>query len=137
MNKTILVSAGVLIVVVGGYFLFKGTPGPGAQPPAETPLATQAPAAGVTEINVSGSEFSFSPAGINVKAGERVKITFRNIGQAPHNLVLEGLGITTKTINGGQTDTVEFTAPSAGTHAFFCSVPGHRSAGMEGSLKVE
>ena len=137
MNKTILVIAGVLIVIVGGYFLLRGAPGPGAQPPIETPLATQSPATGVTEINVSGNEFSFSPASINVKAGERVKITFRNIGRAPHNLVLEGLGITTKTINGGQTDIVEFIAPSAGTYSFFCSIPGHRSAGMEGSLKVE
>ncbi|MDP2927129.1 MAG: cupredoxin domain-containing protein [bacterium] len=137
MNKTILVIAGVLIVIVGGYFLLRGTPGPGAGQPVETPLATQTPAAGVTEISVSGNEFSFSPASINVKAGERVKITFRNIGQAPHNLVLEGLGITTKTINGGQTDVVEFIAPAAGTYAFFCSIPGHRSAGMEGSLKVE
>lgn len=137
MKKTILATAGVLVVIVGGYFLLRGGYQVPASTPAETPLVAQTPAAGATEINVSGSEFSFSPASINVKAGERVKITFRNIGQAPHNLVLEGLGITTKTIGGGQTDVVEFTAPAAGTYSFFCSIPGHRSAGMEGSLKIE
>lgn len=148
MKKTILIIAGVLIIIVGGYFLFRGgyqvpTPAQTQTPAAETgqPIeaspATQAPVAGVTEISVNGTEFSFSPASINVKASEKVKITFKNNGRAPHNLVIEGLNIGTKTISGGQIDIVEFTASSSGTYTFFCSIPGHRASGMEGSLKVE
>lgn len=131
----------VLLVVVGGYFLLRGgyqAPTPAPTPtPTETPPTTQAPTTGVTEISVSGTEFSFSPASISVKTGERVKITFRNNGRASHNLTLEGLSIGTKTIGGGQIDVVEFTAPSIGTYAFFCSIPGHRASGMEGALRVE
>lgn len=138
---------GIIIVVlvgVGGYFLLRGgyqapTPAPTPAPtatPKETGT-TQAPTTGVTEIGVSGTEFSFSPSSINVKAGEQVKITFRNNGRTSHNLTIEGLAIGTKTISGGQTDVVEFTASSTGTYNFFCSVTGHRAAGMEGSLKVE
>lgn len=148
MNKTILIITGVLIVIVGGYFLFRGgyqvpTPAPTQTPTVETgqlPEAsptTQAPATGATEISVSGTEFNFNPASISVKAGEQVKITFKNNGRAPHNLVIEGLNIGTKTISGGQIDIVEFTAPSSGTYTFFCSISGHRASGMEGRLKVE
>ena len=115
-----------LLVVVGGYFLLRG----GYQAPASAPDPTSAP-------TVASTEFSFSPASLNVKAGERVKITFRNSSRAVHNLVIEGLEVGTKTIGGGQADVVEFTAPSLGTYTFFCSVPGHRASGMKGSLKVQ
>lgn len=150
-SKYIGVIIVVLLVVVGGYFLLRGgyqtptsipTQTPTAAPeetakPTETLPTTQSPAAGATEIAVNGTEFSFSPTSISVKAGEQVKITFKNNGRAPHNLTLEELGIATKTIGGGQTDVIEFTAPSSGTYTFFCSIPGHRASGMEGSLKVE
>jgi nitrite reductase (NO-forming) len=148
-GKTIGIIIVVLAVIVGGYFLLKGsyetptpTPTPTVTPekteePTQTPPTTQVPVSGITEISVVGTEFSFSPSSISVKAGEQVKISFKNNGRAPHNLTLEGLGIGTKTIGGGQTDIVEFTAPSAGMYTFFCSVSGHRAAGMEGSLRVE
>jgi len=142
-GKTIGIIIVAFVVIVGGYFLLRGsyqaptvTPGTTGGTTKTSPT-TQAPASGATEINVVGTEFSFNPASISVKAGEKVKITFRNNGQAPHNLVVEGLGIGTKTIGRGQTDTIEFTAAKAGTYTFFCSVPGHRAAGMEGNLKVE
>lgn len=135
---------GIIIVVVaiiaGSYFLFRGGYQIGApeetKKPIETPT-TQTPTSRITEISVVGTEFNFNPASINVKAGEQVKITFSNNGSAPHNLTLEGLGIGTKTVGGGQRDVVEFTAPTSGTYTFFCSVSGHRAAGMEGSLEVE
>lgn len=135
----------VLVIIVGGYFLLRGSyqaPAPTVTPektekPTEIPPTTQAPVSRVTEISVVGTEFNFNPASIGVKAGERVKLTFKNSGRAPHNLFIEGLNIGTKTISGGQTDVVEFTAPSSGTYTFFCSIPGHRASGMEGNLKVE
>lgn len=147
MPKTILIIiAGGLIVIVGGYFLLRGryqAPTASTSTLIPPPLGISAPeregasTPEVKEITVVGTEFSFSSSSITVSAGEQVKITFRNEGRAPHNLVLEGLGVTTKTISGGQTDTIEFTAPALGTYTFICSVPGHRAAGMEGSLVVE
>ncbi|KKU90785.1 MAG: Plastocyanin, partial [Candidatus Jorgensenbacteria bacterium GW2011_GWA1_48_11] len=46
-------------------------------------------------------------------------------------------GIRTKTIQGGQSETVEFTPSEEGTFAFYCSVSNHRLLGMEGSLEVK
>ena len=143
MNKIVIIVIVILILIVGGYFLLKGgyrapapvVPAPEAiQPKEEIPSPTSSEA---REFTVSGAEFSFSPASITVKAGDRVKIIFRNDGGALHNLIIEGLGVSTKTISGGQTDIVEFTAPASGTYTIFCSVPGHRVAGMEGSLIIE
>lgn len=135
MNKTILIFVGVVIVIVGSYFLLKGS----YQTPTieTTTTTTPATATEVSEINVSGTEFSFSPSSISIKAGEQVKITFKNNGKAIHNFTLDKLGVATKTVSSGKTEVLEFTAPSSGTYAFFCSVSGHRASGMEGSLKVE
>lgn len=141
-HKTTGIIIVVLLVVVGGYFLLKGSYQapiltPTQTPTIETSPKTKAPAAQVTEISVIGTEFGFGPASISVKAGEKVKITFKNNGRSPHNLIIEGLDVGTKTIGAGQTDAVEFTAPFSGTYPFFCSIPGHRASGMEGNLKIE
>lgn len=42
----------------------------------------------------------------------------------------------TKTIGGGESTTVEFTAPEAGTYEYICSFPGHWAM-MRGKLIVE
>jgi len=143
MNKIILIIIAVIIVILGGYFFLKGGyQTPTALTPTSTAPEVSAPEQGVgaseaKEITVVGAEFSFSPSVITVQAGQKIKLTFKNEGRASHNLVIERLGISTKTIGGGKTDIIEFTAPASGTYAIFCSVPGHRASGMEGSLKAE
>lgn len=89
------------------------------------------------EITVAGSEFKFEPNIITVNKGEKVKITFKNIGNAPHNLVIPELSIKTKTIRKGEADTIEFTASVSKTYEFICSIPGHKERGMEGYLDVK
>ncbi len=42
----------------------------------------------------------------------------------------------TKTIGGGESDTITFTAPEPGDYPYFCSFPGHFSI-MSGVLKVK
>lgn len=91
----------------------------------------------VREIVVEGDEFSFSPESLDLTKGEKVKLTFKNTGKFPHNFVIDELEVTTKTIAGGATDTIEFTAEKSGTFSFYCSVGNHRAQGMVGDLSVE
>lgn len=148
MNKSILIVIIGLVVLVGGYFLLRGgyqTPAPSTTAPQTPQRFTPVPQAtkqapqqqAAREIAVVGTEFAFSPSTITLKAGERVKVSFRNGGQVIHNWIVERQGIGTQTIAGGANDSVEFTAPAAGTYTYFCSVPGHRERGMVGTLKVE
>lgn len=58
---------------------------------------------------------------------------------ADHDYIpADGAGIIAHTslIGGGETTTVEFTAPAAGSYDFICSFPGHWSM-MRGTLVVE
>ncbi len=90
----------------------------------------------VREFNIESSEFKFNPASITVNKGDRVKVNFKNVGSTGHNFVIGELGVSTKVIHAGFTETVEFTVGKSGTFAFYCSVPGHRAAGMEGQISI-
>ena len=91
----------------------------------------------IFEITVEGSIFKFTPATFKVKAGQTVRLTFKNT-EGFHDLVFDDLDVRTKQIMAGASDTVEFTAPSApGEFTFYCSVANHRAMGMVGKMIVE
>ncbi len=64
-------------------------------------------------------------------------IEFANTSPVEHNFSVEEnkkvLGATPTFVGGKRTLTLKL---SPGTYTFYCSVPGHRQAGMEGKLKV-
>lgn len=91
----------------------------------------------VKEIIISGTEFSFSPSSITVNKGDKVKLTFKNVGDVIHDFTIDELGVKTRILESGESQTIEFTADKSGTFNFYCSVPGHKEAGMEGELGVE
>ena len=143
MKKGIFIIVGVFLAVIVGAFLLVPRPKVnnktevGATPTPTAASESGSPQAGVKEIQVVGSEYLFSPSSITVTKGETVSLTFRNTGKFVHNLTIEGLGVSTKTIAAGQSDSIEFTASQAGTFTFYCSIGGHRGMGMEGSLEVK
>jgi len=98
----------------------------------ETPVKKIA----VKEFTVTGENFSFTPSLITVKKGDRVRIIFKN-ANGLHNLIIDEFNVATKTIQGGNQDTVEFTADKTGSFQYYCSVGTHRAMGMWGTLKVE
>jgi uncharacterized cupredoxin-like copper-binding protein len=89
------------------------------------------------EANPEG-ELMFTAMTATGKAGDDT-IDFKNPSSTPHHVAIEdssGKKIAeTKTISDSETSTkVEL---EAGEYTFFCSIPGHREAGMEGTLTIE
>jgi mono/diheme cytochrome c family protein len=64
-------------------------------------------------------------------------ITSPNESQVPHNIALEGNGVNEvgEVVQGGGISEIQVNV-TRGTYAFFCTVEGHREAGMEGELTV-
>lgn len=91
----------------------------------------------VTEIAVEGSEFKYEPSEMNAKAGEPVKIVFRNVGKMPHDFVIDELNVKTAVLEPGEEETVVFTPEEAGIYEYYCSVGRHREQGMVGTLTVK
>lgn len=90
-------------------------------------------------VNVSGTEFDFSPSNITVDQEQKVKINFTNEGNVAHDLKIPSLGVGTSVIEAGATESFTFTAEESGTYPmeFECTVPGHAQQGMAGKIIVE
>ena len=100
-----------------------------AAPTATTALSLEANPQGQLKYNTSS---------LTAKAG-KVTIDFKNMSPLGHNVTVESssggtLGATETFQSGSKTLTLNL---KPGTYKFFCSVPGHRQAGMEGTLVVK
>ena len=103
---------------------------------ASTPTSAAPAGALALEANREG-QLSFSKTSLSAKAG-KVSIAFTNMSPLAHNLTVEssaGKIVGATPTFQGATKTLTLTL-KAGTYKFFCSVPGHRQAGMEGTLTV-
>jgi plastocyanin len=84
-----------------------------------------------------GGALKFDQTSLEASAGN-VTIDFTNDSSLPHNVTLEGPGVEdegTDTVTGSSTSVTLDLQP--GEYTFFCSVDGHRAAGMEGKLVVK
>ena len=108
--------------------------------PTTTTTATEKPkpkpAPKPQKVGVTETEFKIALASKQLKAGQ---ITFdvRNAGQTPHDLVVVGNGVNAKTplLNAGATGQVKVTL-KPGKYELYCSVPGHKQAGMDLNVTV-
>ena len=72
-------------------------------------------------------------------AGGKDTLDFTNDSSTPHDVVIEdssGSEVARTDVITGTTTTTQADL-KAGTYTFFCSVDGHREAGMEGTLTVK
>jgi plastocyanin len=89
------------------------------------------------EADPSGN-LAFTEDKATAKAGE-VTVNFTNSSPVPHDVRIEDdsgkeLGGTETISEGSESAEVDL---KPGTYTFFCSVPGHREAGMEGTVTVK
>ncbi len=103
-----------------------------------TAVATVAPTAAAEEINLIAKDIAFDPTEITIAASDLpVTITMENTGAAEHDFVIDALDIKVAAAPG---ETVEIVIPAGtapGEYQYYCSVPGHKEAGMVGTLTVE
>jgi len=108
--------------------------------PSTTTATTTAPAAAASLVSVAANpegQLKFTTSALTAKSGP-VSIAFTNMSSIEHNLSIEssaGAKVgATPTFSGGTKTLTLNLAP--GTYKFYCSIPGHRQAGMEGTLTV-
>jgi plastocyanin len=142
-----LVLAALALVACGGSSSSSSSESSGAAETTEESTTEEEKAGGEEEgggeastlkIETASSGLAFSSATASAEAGN-VTVDFDNGQSVPHDVAIE-------TMNGevlGQTETVAEGEDSTeielkpGTYKFFCTVPGHREAGMEGTLTVK
>lgn len=106
-------------------------------------------------ITLTLNEFQFQPAEITVNVGQPITLVLKNNGTVLHDFVstdamvevmeehgamhdMSGMQTAMHAaIEAGQQSTLEFKATQAGTYTFYCTVAGHKEAGMMGKLIVK
>jgi plastocyanin len=106
-----------------------GTPAPASSPAAGRPTSLALAAN-------PGGQLSYNTKQLAARAGT-VTIIMANMSPVEHNVTVSSgttvLGATPSFVGGTKTLTLKL---KPGSYTFYCSVPGHRQAGMEGTLTV-
>jgi plastocyanin len=111
---------------------------------ASTHAATPAPSSttsGGQKLKIAANpegQLKYTTSSLTAKAGN-VTIDFTNAAPLAHNLTIASssgaVAGETPTFQGGSKTLSAKLSP--GTYKFYCTVPGHRAAGMEGTLTVQ
>jgi uncharacterized cupredoxin-like copper-binding protein len=125
-GRAAVVFVGLAAVVIGGC-------GGGADDETTTAGSTEAPAG--EKIPVVGKEFSYDPPTVTLKAGQPFTIVLKNTGSIEHDITVDDAKFKL-TVPGNDTREKAIKVEKPGTYQFYCSLPGHNSAGMKGELTV-
>lgn len=106
-------------------------------------------------LDIAVRDVRYEPASIEVPAGKVVQIKMRNMDGVEHDMQVDGLMV--EMMDGGQmagdlegmpagtlamhtmangNASIMFRTEQKGTYQFYCTLPGHKDAGMVGELKV-
>jgi uncharacterized cupredoxin-like copper-binding protein len=112
------------------------------------------------EVSLQAAEFRFEPSSVEVTAGQQVTVTMENMGTVEHDFVIQEIPVEETAAESepatpghtmdemeiepavhmgamaGMSDRVSFVPTKPGTYEFFCAIPGHKEAGMVGTLIV-
>jgi plastocyanin len=93
---------------------------------------------GVVEIDADPTgQLKFLASSATATPGN-VTIRMKNMSSTPHDIAIQGGGVNQigKIVSGGGVSDVQASL-KPGKYTFYCSVPGHRQAGMVGTLTVK
>lgn len=118
-----------------------GTPptaNPTATGPAATGPAATSPAASQAGTTIHVRDFTLDPGTVSI-AGSTVTLAVTNDGPTVHNVKIRDASgavlFGTQDLREGQSETISGDV-APGSYVLFCSLPGHESLGIKGTLTV-
>jgi uncharacterized cupredoxin-like copper-binding protein len=127
------------------------TDAPSTPTNGETPdNGGETPAPG--DLTLVMRDISFDQTELTIAAGQQVELALVNEGVLEHDISIDEIpveySVSGDATDGGDWDLhaslqpgtnggITMTVSEAGTYTYYCSIVGHREAGMEGTLTVE
>jgi plastocyanin len=90
--------------------------------------------AGQLAFSADKKEVAAAPSGMSV-----IQVKYHDAGAGQHTLAFDDPTVVWTILaigNAGQVDTESAGFPKPGTYTYFCTIPGHRAAGMQGTVTV-
>lgn len=113
------------------------TPVPTESTPSTTTTTGGAPAATTTlalQADPTG-QLKYVETKLTAKPG-KITIKLTNASPVPHDVAVDGAPGSSEVVQDGGSSELTVNLP-AGTYQYYCTVPGHRQAGMVGTLTVK
>jgi uncharacterized cupredoxin-like copper-binding protein len=140
MSTLSALTLGLGLLAVAGCGSSSSSTSPATTTSTHTTSAPATPSATGKQLSLEANpegQLKYNKTSLTAKAGA-ISISLTNNSPLSHNLTVEsssGAKLATPTFKGGsQTLSLNL---QPGTYKFFCTVPGHRAAGMEGTLTVQ
>lgn len=149
MNIKTMAPTALLLLAVAACSATGSTPIPAATSsaaPSTGPVASGAPASSATGSSttpagdatpITVKDFTLDPKDVTVTGQASLGVT--NAGPTVHNVTIRDASgkvlAATKDLSPGQSEVLAFDIP-AGSYVLFCSLPGHESLGIKGTLTV-
>jgi len=118
----------------------KSTATPGSSPeaspnasPGASPMAS--PSASSNEVMLAAEDIKYDKTELKIPANTDVKVTLENKGMLQHDWAVDELKVMIDILDAGEKGSVTVNA-DAGEYEYYCTVPGHKEAGMVGKLIV-
>ncbi len=106
---------------------------PASVAPTAVPSADSSPSAAA--LLVTARDLSFTPRELTAASRAGGTLSIHNSGRIVHNLSIDELGVQI-VASPGRTVSTDLADLPPGSYTFYCSVSGHRQAGMFGTLTV-
>src|SRR4051812_37727222 len=145
MKRTLTFAAGAAVLAIAGCGggndnSSSSSSSAASPPPAQTTPTTAAGGGASSSLKLAADPsgaLKFDKSSLSAKAGN-VTITMDNPSSVPHGVAVEGNGVDKdgSVVNKGGKSTVTASLKK-GTYTFYCPVPGHKEAGMKGTLTVK
>jgi uncharacterized cupredoxin-like copper-binding protein len=122
--RWITVTAAVAAVAAGGAVATQASGAP------------KRPAATTDHLSASRNMLAFNAKSLKAKHG-KVTLVMTNPSSLQHGIAIQGRGVNKvgKIVGTNKSSTITVTLKK-GSYTFYCPVPGHRAAGMKGTLTV-
>jgi len=135
MRRAWLVFAVGLVVVLAGV-----VPSWAADDTATSTTAASSRTTATTTqpatVKVRAKSFKFTPSKLKLPSRQPVSVELTST-DTRHDIAVSGPGLSGKVIvtaNGGKTATGTLRLPKKGKYQFYCTIQGHRAAGMQGTI---
>jgi uncharacterized cupredoxin-like copper-binding protein len=138
MTLKTLAAGAVLALAVAACGTGAATSAPASAAAASAPAASVAPAGSTSVTAITERDFRFDTPDVTV-SGSPQSLAVMNAGPTVHDLTIRDAAGTvlgeTDDLKSGASETITVDLP-AGAYTIFCSLPGHESLGLRGTLTV-
>lgn len=131
---------GILLIAILGLFVGGCTSKPSAdnlQPDSAFTLKTTLLEGKMVFVGVFGEIDGLVNPDLEVQSGDLVSVKIESSDGIPHDFAIPDLNVQSQLVTGKDASTdLVFEIEEKGNFLYFCTVPGHRQAGMEGRLII-